>query len=291
LRLPIRWKLRHACHPADIRQSRFRAVLLAALNTRFYGPLLESVALGTREEVAALSSIDDALARLPSVDPLASGLRFSACMNPHEAGSRRPELFWPLPPAARTAVLMDGFRQRDGVKVFRQVQRPELSRYAPEALAGPVSELRGLAEAIEDRGVRMPRLTHSVIAFAVLRQGFLSDEARELFWRVFKVPVFGQIVSPGGGLLAWECEAHEGFHIDGERAVFETEFGGGEPELLVTSLVDLRQPVIRLATGLTARMEHSTCGCGQMGPRLMELRRRPLPKATLAAASAACAAD
>jgi phenylacetate-coenzyme A ligase PaaK-like adenylate-forming protein len=136
----------------------------------------------------------------------------------------------------------------------------------------------------------MPRLTHSVIAFAILRQGFLSDEVRELFWRVFKVPVFGQILSPGGALLAWECEAHEGFHFNRDCAVFQTQSGGGEPELLATSLVDLRRPVIRLATALTGSVEYSTCGCGQSGPRLMGLRRRLLVKANPAAAFAACAA-
>jgi hypothetical protein len=276
---------------ADIRQSRFRTVLLAALNTRFYGPLLESAALGTPEEIAELDSIEDALARLPSVDPSASQVHSSAFLNRNEVENRRSDLFWPLPPAARTAVLMDGFWRRGGIQAFRQEQRSEIASYAPEALAGSVTELRALADAVEDRGVRFPRLTHSVIAFATLRQGFLSDEVRELFWRVFKVPVFGQILSPGGAILAWECEAHEGFHFDRDCAVFQTQSGGGEPELLVTSLVDLRRPVIRLATALTGTVEYSTCGCGQSGPRLMGLRRRPFPKAKPAAAFTACAAE
>jgi len=269
---------------------RFRTVLLAALNTRFYSPLLEAAALGTPEEIAELGSIEEALARLPSVDPSAIQVYSSAFLNRSEAENRRVDLFWPLPPAARTAVLMDGFWQRGGVQVFHRGRRPEIASYAPEALAGSVSELRALADGVEDRGLRIPRLTHSVIAFAVLRQGFLSDEVRELFWRVFKVPVFGQILSPGGAMLAWECEAHEGFHFNRDCAEFETQSGGGEPELLVTSLVDLRRPVIRLAKALTGTVEHSTCGCGQDGPRLMGLRRRSFLKVQPSAAFVGCGA-
>lgn len=275
---------------SEVRQRRFRTVLLAALKTRLYGPLLESAALGTPEEIAAPGSIEAVLARLPSVDPSVLQVFSNTFLNRDEVEKRRSDLFWPLPPAARTAVLMDGFRQRGGVKVFRRERRPDIAGYAPEALAGPVTELRALADAVENRSVRIPRLTHSVIAFAILRQGFLSDEVRELFWRVFKVPVFGQILSFDGAVLAWECEAHEGFHFNRDCAVFQTQSGGSEPELLVTSLVDLRRPVIRLATALTGTLEHSTCGCGQSGPRLMGLRRRPFPKAHPAAAFAVCAA-
>lgn len=274
---------------ADIRQSRLRTVLLAARDTPFYGPLLKSAALGTPEEIAELGSIEDALDRIPSVDPSAFQVYSNAFLNRDEVENRHSDLFWPLPPAARTAVLMDGFWQRGGVQAFRRERRSEIAEYAPEALAGSVTELRALAEAVENRGVRLPRLTHSVIAFAPLRQGFLSDEVRELFWRVFKVPVFGQILSPGGAVLAWECEAHEGFHFNHDSAVFQTQSGGGEPELLVTSLVDLRRPLIRLATALTGSVERSTCGCGQSGPRLMGLRRRSFPKAKPAGAFAACA--
>jgi hypothetical protein len=274
----------------DIRQSRFQTVLLAALNTHFYGPLLESAGLGTPEEIADLSSFEDALARLPSVDPSASQVYSGAFLNRNEVENRRSDLFWPLPPAARTAVLMDGFWQRGGVQAFRRERRSEIADYAPEALAGSVTELRVLADAVQDRGIRIPRLSHSVIAFAILRQGFLSDEVRELLWRVFKVPVFGQILSFGGAVLAWECEAHEGFHFSHDCAVFQTQAGNSEPELLVTSLVDLRRPVIRLATALTGTVENSTCGCGRSEPRLMGLRRRRLPKANPAAAFAACGA-
>jgi phenylacetate-coenzyme A ligase PaaK-like adenylate-forming protein len=192
-------------------------------------------------------------------------------------GERR-ELFWPLPPPARTAVLMDGFRLSAGVRAFREEQKPQLVRYRPDALAGPVSRLRKLAEGAEDRGSRVPRLTHSVIAFIILKQAFLSEEARETLWRVFKVPVFGQILGLNGELLAWECEAHEGFHIQPECAAFEISSGQSDSELLATSLAPVQRRAIRLPTGLTGRIEDSSCACGLKSPRLVQVRRLPMAR-------------
>ena len=190
----------------------------------------------------------------------------------------RRELLWPLPPPARTAMLMDGFRRSAGVRTFREEQKSQLVRYRPDALAGPVSRLRRLAEGAEDRGSRIPRLTHSVIAIIILKQAFLSEEARETFWRVFKVPVFGQILGLSGELLAWECEAHEGFHIQPECAAFEARPGEGDSELLATSLAPAGKPAFRLPTGLTGRIEESACACGLKGPRLVELRRMSMAR-------------
>jgi len=147
--------------------------------------------------------------------------------------------------------------------------------------------LQRLADQVEDRWSHMPALSHSVLAFVILRQAFLSDEARDRFWRVFKVPVFGQIFGLSGELLAWECEAHEGYHIEEDRAVIEVDHHRGQSELLVTSLAGLRRPAIRLATGLAGGIEHSVCGCGKSGPRLLNVRRMSPAKLAVATASAA----
>lgn len=272
------WQLRDRRMPAEDRPSKLRAVLLAALKTRLYRPVLETAGLGTPGDIADVRSVEQALAKLPSVNVCVPGIRPTTLLNPDGPRRWRRELYWPLPKAARTAILAGGFRENGETKVFHDVRRGDLLDYAPDALAGPVCELRRLADAAEDRSRRLPRLEHSVIAFSILRQAFLSNEARDLFWRVFRVPVFGQILDLSNALMAWECEAHQGYHVASENAIFETEHGGGEPELLMTSLADLRQPVLRMATGLTARIGHSTCGCGQSGPRLLDVRRRSLPQ-------------
>ena len=42
----------------------------------------------------------------------------------------------------------------------------------------------------------------------------MSVAERERLWRAFRVPVFEQIIAPDGELLAAECEAHDGLHIE-----------------------------------------------------------------------------
>jgi hypothetical protein len=290
VKVHILWKPRSGRASTEDRGSKLRAVLLAALETRFYRPLLESAALGTPESIARLEPVEAALARLPRVCPPGPGIGSNALLSGHQSRGPLRELYWPLPPAARTAVLMEGFREHRAVKVFSDERRSGLIRFDPESFAGPVPELRKLAELVESRSIRVSHPVHSVIAFSLLPQAFLSEEARDLFWRVFKVPVFSQILSPSRELLAWECEAHAGYHIAGDSAIFETDDTDGEPELLVTSLVDRRRPVLRMATGMSGRFEHATCDCGQTGPRLAEVRRKQLGKACAALASS-CAAD
>ena len=291
MKVRIVWKSRQGCNPRENAHARLQSVLLAALNTRFYRPLLESCALGTRHSILGLRSVEEVLARLPSVDVCTPGVRSRALVDYSVSANERREIYWPLPPAASTAILMEGYRRRRGVRSFARAGYQAIARYSPDAIAGPVSEIRRLAEAIQNHEVQLPPLRHSLIAFAILRHAFLSEETRDLFWRVFQVPVFGQILSLEGEVLAWECEAHEGYHVDAGNAIFETVRDGREPGLTVTSLVDLRCPVLRMDTALTGRMEHSTCGCGLAGPRLLDVRRRSLAKVAAMAASASCAAD
>jgi phenylacetate-coenzyme A ligase PaaK-like adenylate-forming protein len=68
-------------------------------------------------------------------------------------------------------------------------------------------------------------------------------------------------------LLAEECEAHDGLHVIGEAAIFERR---GQ-ELVVTSLLALRKPVLRVLTGLTGEIERGLCPCGRPGERLIQV--------------------
>jgi hypothetical protein len=70
-----------------------------------------------------------------------------------------------------------------------------------------------------------------------------------------------------GELLAAECEAHDGLHIDPLAALFEDTREG----LLVTSLGNHRYPVLRLISGFRATIEHRSCDCGLETPRLLNL--------------------
>jgi hypothetical protein len=113
-----------------------------------------------------------------------------------------------------------------------------------------------------------PQLTHSIVVLVGPDFGALTSEDRDLLWTRFGVPVYEQLRGLGRELLAAECDAHEGLHIREEDAIFEE----GE-ELLVTSLTNLSDPVLRLRTGLQGKITTTLCGCGEAGRRLMDVQR------------------
>ena len=153
---------------------------------------------------------------------------------------RRKSVFrHPMDPAPRTAVLSACFRRprlrsNHLVRVFPEGWSEEVSAFAPAAIAASRQQLLGLA-AIG----RPPVLTHAVIALAGPGDPMLSSAERARLWTAFRVPVFEQIIGKDGELLAAECEAHDGLHIE-------------TPGLPWTGY----------------RLELAPCGCGRKTPRL-----------------------
>src|SRR5690242_19613645 len=155
-------------------------------------------------------------------------------------------LFWrkamfryPVDPAPRTAVLAACFRQprlwaNGPVRVFSQGWSEEVAAFQPVAVAAPREQLMGLAS-VE----KPPVITRALIALENPGDPLLSMEERQRLWRVFRVPVFEQIIGPCGELLAAECEAHDGLHIENPGVPWEGY-----------------------------RMELAPCGCGRKTPRL-----------------------
>jgi hypothetical protein len=147
---------------------------------------------------------------------------------------------YPLQPAPRVAVLEPGFTLPKIVQRMRHCG----------AIAAPVSVLKRLASAVSSGEVSPPSLENAVIVFTGTRHGELSELERDLFWRVFQVPVFEQFFALDGRLIAMECEAHQGLH--------------------------LVAPPTALA-GFQAVLDSTPCGCGDPNPRIIGLRAEPLP--------------
>jgi hypothetical protein len=134
-----------------------------------------------------------------------------------------------------------------------------------DVLAAPVRVLAALA-------ARRPPLPsppgYGVVAFTGISHQAIEAADRDLLWAAWRVPVFEQFRGFQGELLAAECEAFEGLHFDPELAVWE-ERGSESRELVVTSLLNLRHPAWRLATGRGGRVEHAACACGSTLPRIV----------------------
>jgi len=105
------------------------------------------------------------------------------------------------------------------------------ARGRPIAVAGTFAELARAAAA----GVEARRAV-----FVLSRQeDFPGDGERDELWRLFQVPVFALLLDRTGAIVAWECEAQNGLHVEAR---------GG----------------VRLGT-----WEESPCPCGRPGARLM----------------------
>jgi phenylacetate-coenzyme A ligase PaaK-like adenylate-forming protein len=141
-----------------------------------------------------------------------------------------------------------------------------LNRYAPDVIVASPGVLTRLAQT----DLKIPR--RAIIAVQGPGTAMLREAERELLWKRFKVPVFQQLRGFQGELLAAECDAQVGFHVNAATAHWETY----RQELLYTSLFDLRHPVLRLATGWYGDLETSRCGCGCLSARLFPYERQTL---------------
>ena len=268
MKLIVVWRRRRLTEPLELESVRFRQTLRDACNsTRYY----KSFARVAR--LAGDLSPRECLPYLPRVD-----LREYLCHKQRFeiAGDKTAtarKLHYPLPTNPRLAILCRGFRQSWRVRIFPEHQAPELARFHPEALAGPVDTLRALARSVEAGYLWLPPLREAIVAFTGILEGPLTEEDRDLLWRVFEVPVFEQFRGFDQELLAAECEVHQGLHIRNASAIFETD---ARRDLLVSFLSNRRHPALRLDTGFTGEIDDAVCCCGDASPRLLRMARREI---------------
>jgi len=228
---------------ADPRAERLHSLLLAARRTGFYARRLKGVGAEPRPA-------ETALAALPPIPFRMFRDNQEHFTNPRHATSG----------AARISRLWK----------WLAVSAPS------EAIAGSPAELIELAGKVEAGEVLPARGACRVLVYTTLGERLLDPALRERLWEVFELPVFEQLRGFEGELLASECEAHEGLHLAADSAIFEILRG----ELAVTSLVAMRNPVLRLLTGLAGSIESRACPCGESGVRFLPapavaVRRKP----------------
>jgi len=139
---------------------------------------------------------------------------------------------YPIEPAPRTAVLVNwfssgrfgrGFLTAQSIRVFRNGWGPDAARFAPAAIAGTWEQFRSLDRA------SIPSLTHAVVVLWRSGQQRLAEADRDHLWNIFRVPVFEQVIGKSGELLAAECEAHDGLHVESSRLQIDDEYVDAPP--------------------------------------------------------------
>jgi phenylacetate-CoA ligase len=98
----------------------------------------------------------------------------------------------------------------------------------------------------------------------------LPPEERQVVEEMFGKVVFDRYGCEEVGLIASECEVHDGLHIAAEGIYAEVLGGstGESGEVIVTDLVNRGTPLLRYAIGDLSTMKFGRCSCGRGLPRL-----------------------
>ena len=256
-------------------ERRLRTVLSSARQTRYYShpDRRSAVELAVRR---VSESAQAALQEVPSVGLPFFNENHGIFLNraAPRAEPRDIDAHWPATP--RVVVLEPWFRLNGGTNILTELNLIELHRLAPQALAGPPASLRWLARRAIEGLLSLPSLRFGVVVFIGLGAGLLSGEDHDLLWEAFQVPVWTQFRGFAGEVLAAEGECRAGLHVAAGNGIFESTDSGGR--LYLTSLDNLRHPVLRLDTGLAADLHTDRCDCGLTTPRLANLRQYEAPR-------------
>ena len=108
----------------------------------------------------------------------------------------------------------------------------------------------------------------------------LYDYMRSSIELAFNCEVFDNYGLNDGGVSAFECDRHEGLHVDMERSVMEivNEEGypieKGEGRILATSLYNYSMPFLRYDTGDWGVVDKKMCACNRGLPLIKEIKGR-----------------
>ncbi len=104
----------------------------------------------------------------------------------------------------------------------------------------------------------------------------LYPNQREEIMNVFGSEVFDNYGCPEGGVITFECNQHNGYHINQESAFVEIENpnNNGIGNIISTPLYNYAFPLIRYNTGDVGKIDNNPCSCGRGLSKISELGGR-----------------
>jgi hypothetical protein len=167
-------------------------------------------------------------------------------------------------PRLRVAHISTSIRHSSGARYFPPSSWRKLPLFRPQVLAGTLYDLQLIIARSERGGLSLESVNRAVIVLTECGQRPISDVSRVVLWQNLGVPVYELYVGSDGQVLAWECEAQEGWHIE-SSAHFSLE--GGD----VTCSAAGRH---RVQTRLSGRLQTDDCPCGRAGTKLIDVSYR-----------------
>jgi|GEM_PF-1488605 len=180
---------------------------------------------------------------------------------PQSLGRRK--LPFPATPGLRIAQITAAASLFDLAGAFPPERWEELESYRPHVLLGAPADLEQLVERTRSLALDLSSVDHAIFVLTKCGNKPATDVLRVVLWQAFGVPVYELLVRGESLVLASECEAHEGWHVENGAA-----FSVIDGELVLNAA---RRNGVR--TGLTGFIETEPCPCGRAGLRLMDVEQ------------------
>ncbi|UCE29043.1 MAG: phenylacetate--CoA ligase family protein [Candidatus Bathyarchaeota archaeon] len=150
-----------------------------------------------------------------------------------------------------------------------------LRRIKPDVLEGYFSSIWLIARKMREDAITdiRPRV---VIGSAEV----LTEKAREFINSTFGVEIYDQFGCVEVGRSAWECEEHDGWHMDVDALAIEfvkdneQVASGEEGRLLYTTMYNHAMPLIRYDVGDLCIPTDEMCPCGRVLPLIKHIEGR-----------------
>ncbi|MGH9414675.1 MAG: phenylacetate--CoA ligase family protein [Terriglobales bacterium] len=148
-----------------------------------------------------------------------------------------------------------------------------LRRVRPRYLLAYARAAVQLAEYVRAQGV------HDIRFAAIITSAEVLEPAhRALLEEVFAAPVFNRYGCREVSVIASECSAHRGLHVNAEALLVEIVPAEGldQPwgKVVITDLLNYAQPLIRYEIGDVGCWAEGPCPCGRKLPRLEAIAGR-----------------
>jgi phenylacetate-CoA ligase len=150
-----------------------------------------------------------------------------------------------------------------------------LARYRPSLIFGHAHSVYLLARFIRENGLPACRPA-GIITTAMI----LHDFQRRLIENVFACPVTNRYGCEEVSLIACECPAHNGLHVNGESVLVEILDGdraalpGQSGRVVITDLSNYAMPLLRYEVGDVAAWSTRPCPCGRSSAVLAAVEGR-----------------
>jgi phenylacetate-CoA ligase len=146
----------------------------------------------------------------------------------------------------------------------------ELLRYQPTVLQAYSNTLGLFARYVQSENIQGIRPRGIICSAEVL-----TEENRRLIEATFGCPVYNRYGCREFAVIASECEAHEGLHVNAENLLVEAVSEGRsvldeDGEMVITDLRNFAMPMIRYRIRDVGRIKSAVCTCAR-GLPLMEI--------------------